>query len=103
MMHKEPVRRSFLRGKLFKPVLPSPSAYAPPASSLPAASRPPSFMPAWRTTTRTGVYSSRLTSIGLVIMRRRDASPGTIASVMPGSHGREPAPLGARARAPPRP
>ena len=89
-------------GKLFKPALPSPSAYAPPVSSLPATSWPPSFVPTWQTTTWAGVYFSRLTSSGLVIMRRRDTSPGRIASVMSGSHCREPAPLGARARAPPR-
>ena len=101
MMHKEPVRRSFLRGKPFGPALPSLSAYDLPTSLLPAASWPPSLVPTWQTTAWAGVCFSRLTSSGLVIMRRRDVSP-RVASVLPVSHCRELAPLGARARAPPR-
>ncbi len=100
MMHKEPVRRSFLLGKPFRPALPSPSAYTLPISSLPTGPWPPSLVPTWQTTAWTGVCFSRLSSSGSVITLRRNSSHRAVLFV-PVSRCRETPSLGARARAPP--
>jgi len=98
MMHKEPVRRSFLLGKPFRPALPSPSAYI--TSSLPTGPWPPSLVPTWQTTAWTGVCFSRLSSSGSVITLRGNSLYRAVLFVLI-SRRREGASLGARARAPP--
>jgi hypothetical protein len=98
MMHKEPVRRSFLLGKPFRPALPSPPAYI--TSSLPTGPWPPSLVPTWQTTAWTGVCFSRLSSSGSVITLRGNSLYRAVLFILV-SRCRETLPLGARARAPP--